>query len=110
MFSDDGKWETRTSNTQVPHRVIGHEIEHLFHLLLLLGALPRVQLPQPVQPCQLEQLLREEEAGDEVGLRRPEGEVGIMHVLHVGRAEHAVLLRGKVDEEGGRGHPAGGGV
>ena len=53
----------------------------------------------------MEELLREEEAGYEERLWGPEGEVGIVDVFHVGSGEHAVLLGGEVEDEGGGGEP-----
>lgn len=67
----------------------------------------RVGLAQLPEPGELEELLGEEESGDEEGLGRPEGEVGVVDVLHVGGGQHAVVLGGKVDGEGGRGEPPG---
>lgn len=56
-----------------------------------------------VEPEELEELLGEEEAGDEEGLRGEEGEVLVVDLFHVGGAEDAVLLRGEVVDEGGWG-------
>lgn len=56
-----------------------------------------------VEPEELEELLGEEEAGDEEGLWGEEGEVLVVDLFHVGGAEYAVLLRGEVVDEGGWG-------
>lgn len=61
-----------------------------------------IKFVQAVQPCQLEQLLREEEAGDEEWLGTEEGQILVVDVFHVRFRQHAVLLRCEVDEEGGR--------
>lgn len=109
-----------TGNAKVPDGVVGDEIDDLVQLVAL-GRLFRVELVEPVQPDELDELLREEEAADEVGLRAEEGEVRVVDVweslaeegvrdgyqrlaagtLHVGGAEQAVLLGGKVDDETG---------
>ena len=55
---------------------------------------------QTIQPCHLEDLLREEERRYEVWLRRPEGDVRVVDVFHVWGCEHAILLSCEVDEKG----------
>ena len=57
----------------------------------------------------MEELLREEEAGDEEGLRAEEGEVRVVDLFHRGCAPDAVLLGGEIIEEACWGQPAGGG-
>ena len=47
-----------------------------------------------------------EEGCNEVGLRRPERQVGIVYIFHVRRREHAILLSCEVDEEGDWCYPA----
>ena len=46
------------------------------------------------------QLLWEEECSDEVGVRRPEGDVALVDVHHVGRGVEAILLGGEIVGEG----------
>ena len=87
-------------DAEIPQRVVGHEVDHglqLRGLMRLLG----IQLVQAVEPRELEELLGEEEGSDGVGVGAEEGEVLVVHIQHVGAAEHAVLLRCEVDEEGG---------
>ena len=48
----------------------------------------------------MKELLREEETGDAVGVGRPEGEVLVVDVEHVGGGEHAVLLGCEVEDKG----------
>lgn len=68
-----------------------------------------VKAPELVEPGELEELLGEKKATYEVGLRGPEGEVAVVDCLHVRGRIEAVLLRGEVVNEGGRGQIAGGG-
>jgi hypothetical protein len=42
------------------------------------------------------QLLWEEECSNEVGVRRPEGDVALVDVHHVGRRVEAILLGGEI--------------
>ena len=74
-----------TSNTEISDGVIGHKVNQLIKLLLLRHALLRIELVKPVQPGQLEELLREEESSDEDWLRAEERLVLIIDVFHVGR-------------------------
>jgi hypothetical protein len=46
------------------------------------------------------QLLWEEEGSDEVGVRRPEGDVALVDVHHVGLGVEAILLGGEIVGEG----------
>jgi hypothetical protein len=55
----------------------------------------------------LEELLREEEASDEEGLWREEGQILVVNVFHVRCGQHAILLCCEVDEEARRRQPAG---
>ena len=87
-------------NTKVPHGIKRHEIHHRLQLRRLMR-FRRIKLVQAPQPGQLEQLLREEEGSDAVRIGAEEGDVLVVHVQHVGRAEHAILLRGEVDDKGG---------
>jgi hypothetical protein len=98
-----------TSNTQIPQTIIRHKPHHLVQLPPLLR-LVLIQLPQPPQPAHLRDLLRKEECRDEIRLRTPEGQIGVVDVFHVGGREHAVVLGGEVDEEAGGGEVAGGAV
>lgn len=72
-----------TRNAEIPDRIVRHKVDQLIKLLLLLRAL-RIQLVEPVQPPQLEQLLWEEEGGDEEWLWAEERHVLIMNVFHIG--------------------------
>lgn len=76
---------------------------------LLVGGRVGVEAPETVKPGELEELLGEEEGGDEVGLRAEEGEVSIVDVHHGGGREDAILLGGEVVDEGCWGQVAGGG-
>jgi hypothetical protein len=50
--------------------------------------------------CHRLQLLWEEEGSDEVRVRRPEGDVALVDVHHVGGGVEAILLGGKIVGEG----------
>ena len=58
-----------------------------------------IELVQAVEPSELEQLLREEEAPNEVRHGAPERQVCVMDVQHVGRGEHAILLGSEIEKE-----------
>jgi hypothetical protein len=88
-----------TSNAKISNRVIRHKVNQLIKLLLLRHTLVRIQLVEPVQPGQLEELLREEESGDEGWLRAEERQVLIMNIFHIGSREHAIVLAGEVDQK-----------
>lgn len=108
------------ADADIPQCVVRHEPDDLVELPLLLRV-ARVELPELVEPGELEELLGEEEGADEEGLRGPEGEVGVVDVLpggrgsvlgllqserrclHVRAAPEAILLEGKVVCEGSRG-------
>ena len=60
---------SHTCNADITNCVVRHEIHHDLCLLLVLRTLARVQFVESIQPCQLEQLLREEESCDKVRLR-----------------------------------------
>jgi len=68
-----------SSNTNIPQCIIRHKIGHLIQFHALRGLL-RIELVEAVQPCELKELLGEEEATDEVRLRGPEREVGVVNV------------------------------
>ena len=53
-----------TGYAKIAERIIGHKVHKAVKFRPLVG-FPWVQLPQAIQPCKLEQLLREEEASDE---------------------------------------------
>ena len=91
--------EHPSPDADVAKGIVRHEIGDEVELLSLTGLLG-VEFPEEVQPRELEELLGREEAGDEEGLRRPEGDVAVVDVFHVGGGEHAVLLGGEVVEEG----------
>ncbi len=58
--------EILTCDTKIPHSIVWHKINHQLRLfILLLG----IQLPQPIQPHQLEDLLWKEESRYKVRLR-----------------------------------------
>jgi len=59
------------ANTDISQNVVGDEVDDLVQFALLLG-LAGIKLPQAVQPGELDDLLREEEATDKVRLGRPE--------------------------------------
>ena len=78
----------RTANTEIAHSVVRNKVHHLIEFCSFVR-LVGTELPQPVQPCQLEELLGEEEpysslalllypidrklTSDEEGLRTEEG-------------------------------------
>ena len=64
-----------------------------------LGRLLGVELPETVKPCDLKQLLGEEEGSDEIWLWTEEGKIPVIDILHVGGGEQSILLGGKVDDE-----------
>lgn len=116
-----------TANADVANSVVRNELDDPVQLLLVLLALLGVELPQAVEPGKLEELLREEEATDEVRVWAPEGEVTVVDVLHVWLGEHSIFcvsmstlevvsngfkltLASKVIEERGRSKPPGGRV
>ncbi len=68
-------------NTHIPQRVIWHELDDLVQRFFL-GGVVAVEFPEAVEPGELEELLGEEEAGDEVGLGAEEGEVAVVDVFH----------------------------
>ena len=83
---------------RVAQRIVRDEFDDLiefFGLLRVAG----VKTPEPVQPGELEDLLREEEGADEVGLGGEEGEIAVVDVLHVwggeagGHGQHAIGKR-----------------
>lgn len=83
-------------NAEIPYSIERAEVDHgvdspILECRLVIGS------PQAPQPGKLEQLLWEEETCDEEGLGRPEGQVGVVNVLHVWRAKHTILLSSKVD-------------
>ena len=71
--------EHPSADTNVAQGVVWNKVDHLLQLLPLARVL-RVEFVQAVQPCELEELLGKEEAGDEVRLRAPEGKVAIVNV------------------------------
>lgn len=102
----------RTCNAKVAEGVKRRKVHHARQILILVLVVPVsgprvVGLVEAPKPNELEDLLREEEAGDEIGLRGEEGDVRVVYLLHVGVAEHAVILGGKVDGEGERREPLG---
>ena len=58
-----------------------------------------IELVQAVEPRELEQLLREEEATNKLGHGAPERQICVMDIQHVGRGEQAILLGCKVEKE-----------
>lgn len=84
-------WLKLTSDAGVSDGVVGNKVDEGVHLLLLGERLLRGELPQAVEPGELEELLGEEEAGDEEGLGREEGHVAVVDILHVGARHHAIV-------------------
>ena len=59
--------ERLTSYAQISDSVIGDEVHYLVELSTLAWVLG-AEFPQAVEPCELEELLRKEKAGNEEGL------------------------------------------
>lgn len=86
-------------DAEISYGVERAEVDHCAHCAILKCGLV-TRPPQAPQPGKLKQLLREEEGRDEERLGGPEGEVGVMDVLHVRRAKQSILLSSKVDDKG----------
>ena len=111
----------RTRNAEIADCVVGYVVGDGIELNTL-GLLAGVELPEAVEPRDLEDLLGKEEGADEVRLRAgqyvrgrldvsgeesaylwaPERNVGIVDILHVRATEQTILLGCKVNEEGSR--------
>ena len=96
---------TLTGDTEITYGVVGHIVHNLVEITLLGRAFARVKLPQPVEPCELENLLGEEECTDEVWLWTEEAEIVLVYVQHVRLRKQAILLACKIYNEGGRCQP-----
>ena len=93
------------ADAHVSQRVVRREFHDGRELAFSVWAL-LVLSPELIQPCELEELLGEEESSDEVRLRAEEGKVGVVDVFHRRRREDSVLLRREIVDERCRCEPA----
>lgn len=97
IFTGDA-YQVHTSDTKVPKGIIWYVIHNSIQLRTL-SRLLRVQFPQSVQPCELKELLRPEEACNEIWMWAEVGYISVVDVFHVWGGEDAILLCCKIDYE-----------